>query len=107
MNYLSMKQDFAKVFKKVATYAVGAAVIIGSITAGIAYGKYTSKVEVKPKMVIQPSIKLKDISVAVNERKEILIIDRTTGEYLTYEDSVGMAIFNMYAGRIYASQSGK
>ena len=107
MNYQSMKQDAAKVFKKVATYAIGTAVIAGAVTIGIAYGKYTSNVEVKPKMVIQPSIKLKDISVAVNERKEILIIDRTTGEYLTYEDSVGMAIFNMYAGRIYASQSGK
>jgi len=107
MNYLSMKQDTTTALKAVATYAVGTAIVVGAVTLGIAYGKYSSKLEKKPTMIIQPSIKLKNISVAVNERKEILIIDRNTGEYLTYEDSVGMVIFNMYAGRIYAAQSGK
>lgn len=107
MNYSAMKVNTTIILRKVATYAVGAAIIVGAVTAGVFYGKYIGTAQEKPKMIIQPSIKLQNVSVAINERKEILIIDRTTGEYSTYEDSVGMAIFNMYAGRIYAAQSSK
>lgn len=107
MNYKSMKEDAARIFKTVATYAVGSAVIVGAVTIGIAYGKHISSKPEKPTMVIQPSIKLKDISVAINERNEMLIIDRRTGEYVTYEDSVGMAIFTTYAGKLYTEKNSK
>lgn len=40
-------------------------------------------------------------SVALNERNELMIIDRKTGRYSVYEDSVGSAIFAMYANRMY------
>lgn len=40
-------------------------------------------------------------SVALNERSELMIIDRKTGRYVIYEDSVGTAIFAMYANRMY------
>jgi hypothetical protein len=107
MNYSAMKVNTTIILRKVATYTVGAAIIVGAVTVGVLYGKHIGTAQEKPKMIIQPSIKLQNVSVAINERKEILIIDRTTGEYSTYEDSVGMAIFNMYAGRIYAAQSSK
>lgn len=41
-----------------------------------------------------------EVSVAVNERGEMLIIDRSTGEYNLYQDSVGIFIFNLYANRM-------
>lgn len=41
-----------------------------------------------------------EVSVAVNERGEMMIIDRTTGEYNLYQDSVGIFIFNLYANRM-------
>lgn len=41
------------------------------------------------------------ISVAVNDANEMLIIDRSTGNYQVYSDSVGMMIFKLYAGKIY------
>jgi hypothetical protein len=43
---------------------------------------------------------IKEISVAINERSELMIIDRTTGEYEIYQDSIGQSIFNLYATRI-------
>jgi hypothetical protein len=107
MNYKQLKEDTAVVLKKAATYTVGAAVIVGAVTIGIAYGKHVSSKPEKPTMVIQPSIKLQDVSVAINERNEMLIIDRKTGEYVTYEDSVGMAIFTTYAGKLYTEKNSK
>lgn len=41
-----------------------------------------------------------EVSVAINERGEMLIIDRSTGEYSCYQDSVGVFIFNLYANRM-------
>jgi hypothetical protein len=43
---------------------------------------------------------IKETSVAINERNELMIIDRTTGEYEIYQDSIGQSIFNLYATRI-------
>jgi len=84
--------------------ALVAIAIVGSYYGG----KFKNSPEsTKPTMQIQPSIKLKDVSIAVNERNEVLIIDRKTGEYMTYQDSVGLAIFNMYAGRLYTANAGK
>jgi len=55
---------------------------------------YTKK---KPTTTVKQA---SEISVAVNERGEMLIIDRSTGEYNCYQDSVGVFIFNLYANRI-------
>ena len=52
-----------------------------------------------------PFIKVKETkttSVAKNDRNELMIIDRATGVYTVYQDSVGMAIFEMYANEKYA-----
>ena len=43
---------------------------------------------------------IKEVSVAINERNELMIIDRTTGEFEIYQDSIGQSIFNLYATRI-------
>jgi len=36
-------------------------------------------------------------SIAISERNELLLLNRVTGDYTVYQDSVGLAIFNMYA----------
>jgi hypothetical protein len=43
------------------------------------------------------------ISVAINDANEMLVIDRNSGEYEVYSDSVGIMIFKLYAGKIYQS----
>lgn len=40
------------------------------------------------------------VSVAINERNELMIIDRTNGSYEIYQDSVGRCIFNLYANSL-------
>ena len=47
------------------------------------------------------------ISVAVNDANEMLVIDRSTGKYQVYSDSVGIMIFKLYASKIYANQTSK
>jgi hypothetical protein len=45
--------------------------------------------------------RLSEISIAINERNELLIFDRKKDDYQVYADSVGQAIFNIYASRLY------
>jgi hypothetical protein len=47
------------------------------------------------------------VSVAINERNELMIIDRTNGSYEIYEDSIGKCIFNLYANIIYSKYQGQ
>lgn len=42
----------------------------------------------------------KEISIAVNESNELIMIERATGEYIVYSDTIGQTIFGMYANRI-------
>jgi len=46
-------------------------------------------------------------SIAINERGELMMIDRSNGHYQIYSDTVGKAIFNLYAGQMYAKMNSK
>lgn len=41
------------------------------------------------------------ISVAIDETENLLLIMKSNGEYTVFNDSIGQAIFKMYAKRIY------
>lgn len=106
MNILK-NERVTKALKTVATYAISATVIVGVSLASAAYGKWKATKDARPALIIQPAVCLKNVSIAVNERNEMLVIDRKTGEYVTYQDSVGLAIFGMYAGRLYTNKAGQ
>jgi hypothetical protein len=42
-----------------------------------------------------------EISIAVNESNELIMIERSTGKYIVYSDKIGQTIFGMYANRIH------
>ena len=42
-----------------------------------------------------------EISIAVNESNELIMIERSTGKYIVYSDEIGQTIFGMYANRIH------
>ena len=48
--------------------------------------------------------KIESTSIAINDRGELMVIDRQTGKYLLFQDSVGQQIFNQYASRIYVQK---
>lgn len=47
------------------------------------------------------------ISVAINEKDQLLIIDRTNGSYKVFQDSIGHCIFNLYAYKIQSKYEGQ
>ena len=57
--------------------------------------------------IMPPTKSIEHTSIATNERGELLIIDRKSGKFAIYSDSIGTAIFNLYAGRMYANMNSK
>jgi hypothetical protein len=89
---LSKAKDYLSKLGKVILFSF--AVIIGYSVCEIYH--YTKQ---KPSTAKEVK-KISETSVAINERGEMLIIDRKTGEYTVYQDSVGKSIFVLYANGI-------
>jgi hypothetical protein len=85
--------------KKVANYTF----LLLVLTSGFFIGRISH--DILPKVESKPTMKFhQDISIAINESNQMLIIDKKSGKYEMFEDSVGLTIFKMYANRIYTNQ---
>lgn len=51
----------------------------------------------KPQQETKKTRTIKETSVAINERGELMIINRVNGDFEVYQDSIGKSIFNLYA----------
>ena len=92
-------QNFLSFMRKVVNYVFLLLVLVAGFFVGKTY------VELKPEEKDPLTTQSVDkVSIAVDESNQILIINRETGEYQIYSDSVGITIFKMYANRIYSTQ---
>lgn len=92
-----------KALKNVANYVF----ILIVLTSGFFLGRVSH--DILPKVEApQPTVKqANEISIAINESNQMLIIDKKSGKYEMFADSIGLTIFRMYAGKIYQQQAGK
>jgi hypothetical protein len=94
------KTKIANSAKKIGNYLL----IIGMLFIGIFIGRTSSNMFTEEVKIEKPKIRgTNDISIAINESNDILLIDKSTGTYDMFTDSIGLTIFRMYAGRIKSS----
>ena len=80
------------------------AMILVAVGAGFGACKLVDYIELQSKKVpkeMQATRNIKETSIAINERNELMIIDRKDGSYVIYQDSVGKNIFLLYANQNY------
>ena len=77
--------------------AVGTAMF----SLGSAYQKHQSKEQSKVENPYAHAYSPEEISIAVKESNELILIERATGKYIVYSDEIGQTIFGMYANRIH------
>lgn len=78
--------------------------LILMLVIGIFMGYFYNKLTPTPITKINPYTQIhypKDISIAINEKNDLLMITKKTGDYIIYSDSIGFTIFKMYANKIY------
>ena len=106
------KVDFSKlgsqaltVLKTAGRITIIAVSLFIGFTSGEIYRAYNKGIAASQMPTVQ---KVDATSVAINDRGELMIIDRGTGKYMLFDDQVGKSIFNQYASRIYVQkQTGK
>jgi hypothetical protein len=105
---INWKEKWAPVVKFMSTLSRVAVVVIAlgtGFAAGSLYHRYGASIESKK---MQKTHSHTETSVAINERGEMMIVDRKTGTYQVYSDTVGKMVFDLYASKMYyQSQSHK
>jgi len=75
--------------------------ILIAITAGFFIGRYYNELfnnkKEEPKLIITSA---KNVSVAISQNSELIILDRKTGNISMFQDTVGINIFKLYANQI-------
>lgn len=79
------------------------AILLAAIFVGFLLGELNERSEANQKVSTVDTKfihKMKETSVAINERDELMIINRNDGTYEMYEDSIGKVIFRLYASQM-------
>lgn len=71
--------------------------MFAGFSAGEIYHRYRDKIASEEMPVPKTH---KEISIAINECGEIMFIDRSTGKYQLYTDSVGQMFFDLYSAKM-------
>lgn len=85
---------------QIGKFAIVIIALISGFIAGEYYYKSKEVTTQKLPMDLKTIHKLDGTSVAINERNELLVIDRKQGSYEIYSDSVGKVIFKLYASQM-------
>ena len=98
------KEQIKKSLKPIVNVAILIAVATASFKIGNVY-QSSQKEEVKLTNPYAHAFSPEEISIAVNESNELIMIERATGKYIVYSDQIGNTIFGMYANRIHQEVS--
>ena len=84
---------------KLTTYLVIMLSVLGGFTIGYYYN-VIDELKMNQGKASVTEVKKVSVNLAIDESNNLLVIDKKTGSYFIYEDSVGMSIFNLYARTI-------
>ena len=89
------KENIQKYFNRF----INIIIVTSTLIAGFGLGYYFQELKVKPK-VVNETILNKEVRIAIDSEDKLILMDRKTGSYDIYSDSVGFTIFKMYAQKI-------
>ena len=94
------KETLLKAIKPALNVVIVVSVATASFKLGSMY-QASQKEDVKLDNPYSHAFSPEEISIAVNESNELIMIERATGKYIVYSDQIGQTIFGMYANRIH------
>ena len=97
MKYTWSKK-VVETLRTIAQVAVLLFIMYGSFYIGTIYSEMMNKEVIIERQEIN---NIGETSVSINERNELMILDRNTGNYQIYQDSVGISIFWLYARQLH------
>ena len=96
-------EKLKQVLKPVGNWSLFIVSITTAFFVGYYYPTLQKSLNEEPKRFLQPRTHERT-SVSVTDRGELLIIDRESGKFDVYEESVGLSVFKAYGTRITSNQ---
>lgn len=96
-----LKEKLKSVFKHMFIYLI----VIGATFASFLIGMYYQKMTHKPKKYNIEKIVKDEVNLAIDENNNLIIIEKQTGDYTIYEDSIGTSIFKLYAKNVWGQHN--
>lgn len=97
--------DFLSKVKIFFTKATYYSVIGISLVVGFGVGYYYNVIS-EIKFDKKPQVTNKnEVTIAVDEKSNLLVINKSNGAYVMYEDSIGYVIFNLYARNMFGQHA--
>ena len=109
MKQMEVKTKFNQIMGHVnnALKKIGAvSLIVMALGSGFVIGYYYKVVfgKINESNEFKHVNTLTETSVAVNEKNQIILMNKNNGTYKIYEDSIGVVIFNMYANKLFIKE---
>lgn len=102
-DWSNFKETAKKILKNSwSIFIISVAIYIGWLIRG----HYEDATKMKDS-ALRPTRTIEQTSIAVNERDELIIINRETGEYTIFDKSVRMSIVNQQLAKIQADFKAK
>lgn len=89
----SVVEKLKVIGKKVGIITTLSVTVFGAFSLGYIYSRSTTKI----KPIVVNHIDNSDVNLALDQNNHLMVIDKKTGNYTIYDDSVGVTIFNIYA----------
>lgn len=104
-----MKEKFVKFFersKPVFKNIIFLSFVSISLVAGFYIGSsYNSKYGPQKPTIHTVKVNRSQVNLALDEHNHLIIIDKKTGDYTVYQDSIGVSVFKLYARNIFSDVS--
>ena len=92
-------EEFKEKFKAAFSRFMNVTIVASTLIAGFGLGYYFQELKMKPQAVNE-TILNKEVRIAIDSEDKLIMMDRKTGSYTIYSDSIGQIIFKMYASKI-------
>lgn len=97
ISITELREKFIKFAKMLLHYSF----IVLSLSATFCLGYYFNHIIELNRSKKPEIIKRSEVTIAIDEEDNVMVITKNDGSYTLLQDSVGKAIFNMYAKNIF------
>lgn len=98
--------SLVKKFTPLAKNIIFVVFVVVSLFAGFRAGTaYNAKYGSKKPTIHMVKVNRSQVNLALDEHNHLIVIDKRTGNYTIYQDSIGVSVFKLYARNIFSDTS--
>ena len=102
-RFKKLKDKLSQLFKNGIIYGIIICAVAASFFVGSFYNQMTNKDNLS-KVQVRTIVK-SEVRLAIDENNHLIVIDKKTGNYSVYQDSIGKTIFKLYAKNVWGQNN--